>query len=127
MTGEDDEPTILTGCQGFAGRTPAHCLMVIFGASGDLTGRSLLPSLFELALKDLLPERFAVPGFAQQNWSKDDFRVRMRDQTWSIVDPVVSRLASHPPEGFLNYAAGSWGPEAAAELLERDGRRWKSD
>jgi glucose-6-phosphate 1-dehydrogenase len=78
MTGEDDGTTIQTECQGFAGRTPAPCLMVIFGASGDLTGRSLMPSLFELALKRLLPERFAVLGFARQNWSDDDFRERMR-------------------------------------------------
>jgi len=47
------------------------------------------------------------------------------DQAWAIVDPLVSRLASHPPEGFPNYAAGSWGPESATELLARDGRHWR--
>jgi glucose-6-phosphate 1-dehydrogenase len=47
------------------------------------------------------------------------------DQAWSIVDPVVSRLADHPRQDLPNYAAGSWGPEAAAQLIERDGRRWK--
>jgi len=47
------------------------------------------------------------------------------DQAWAIVYPLVSRLASHPPEGFPNYAAGSWGPESATELLARDGRHWR--
>lgn len=51
MAGENNRTTIQTECQGFTGRMPAPCLMVIFGASGDLTGRSLMPSLFELALK----------------------------------------------------------------------------
>jgi glucose-6-phosphate 1-dehydrogenase len=41
------------------------CLMVIFGAGGDLTRRELLPSLFELHTKRLLPEQFAVVGFSK--------------------------------------------------------------
>ncbi len=44
---------------------------------------------------------------------------------WSVVDPIVSRWESIPAKDFPNYAAGSWGPEAAAELIERDGRRWR--
>jgi glucose-6-phosphate 1-dehydrogenase len=79
MTGETDKPTIQTECRGFARRTPEPCLMVIFGASGDLARRSLLPSVFELASKGLLPERFAVLGYAQQRWSDDEFRDRMRE------------------------------------------------
>jgi glucose-6-phosphate 1-dehydrogenase len=86
MTGEDDGTTIQTECHGFADRTPAPCLMVIFGASGDLTGRSLMPSLYELAMKGLLPERFAVLGFAQQDWSDDDFRKRMRSSVKEHCD-----------------------------------------
>jgi hypothetical protein len=86
MAGENNRTTIQTECQGFTGRMPAPCLMVIFGASGDLTGRSLMPSLFELALKGLLPERFAVLGFAQQNWSEDEFRARMRESVKSHSD-----------------------------------------
>ncbi|WP_186342972.1 hypothetical protein [Allochromatium palmeri] len=40
-----------TDCRGMRHDPPDACLMVILGASGDLTGRSLLPSLFELAQK----------------------------------------------------------------------------
>jgi glucose-6-phosphate 1-dehydrogenase len=57
--------------------------MVIFGASGDLTGRELLPSLYELWRKDLLPDPFAVLGTARTDWDDDSFREEMR--RW--VDP----------------------------------------
>jgi glucose-6-phosphate 1-dehydrogenase len=65
--------------QGMERAKPEPCLMVIFGATGDLTRRSLLPSLFELALKDLLPERFAVLGVSRSEWDDEEFRRRMRD------------------------------------------------
>ena len=59
--------------------TPADpCLMVIFGAAGDLTRRELVPSLFELHRKQLLPERFAVIGFSQGRWDSTTFRDEMR-------------------------------------------------
>jgi glucose-6-phosphate 1-dehydrogenase len=79
MAEVDEQTTIQTECHGFAGSTPDPCLMVIFGASGDLAGRALLPSLFELAQKELLPGRFAVLGFAEQDWSDDQYRDRMRE------------------------------------------------
>lgn len=47
------------------------------------------------------------------------------DQAWQIVDPIVERWAAEPARDFPNYAAGSAGPEAADELLQRDGRRWR--
>ena len=60
--------------------TPADpCVMVIFGATGDLTRKELLPSLFELYCKGLLPERFAVVGFARRGWSSEHFREVARE------------------------------------------------
>ena len=43
-------------------RTPDPCALVIFGASCDLTHKKLLPALYSLAYRHLLPERFAVVG-----------------------------------------------------------------
>ena len=43
-------------------KTASNQLLVIFGASGDLTGRKLLPSLYELHVRGLLPERFCIRG-----------------------------------------------------------------
>ena len=60
------------------GTPPDPCIMVIFGAGGDLTRRELVPSLFELHCKRLLPERFAVIGFSQSHWDTQAFREAMR-------------------------------------------------
>jgi glucose-6-phosphate 1-dehydrogenase len=47
------------------------------------------------------------------------------EAAWSVVTPIINAWADTPPPRFPNYAAGSWGPEAADELLDRDGRRWR--
>ena len=60
-------------------RTPPPCAMVIFGASGDLTRRKLLPALYDLALERLLPAGFSVVGVARQDMSTNVFRANMRD------------------------------------------------
>jgi glucose-6-phosphate 1-dehydrogenase len=44
---------------------------------------------------------------------------------WSIVEPIMEGWASLPPPKFPNYEAGTWGPAAADELIERDGRQWR--
>lgn len=49
-------------------------LLVIFGASGDLTGRKLLPSLFTLFTQDLLPEHFCILGAARTPYSDEQYR-----------------------------------------------------
>jgi glucose-6-phosphate 1-dehydrogenase len=60
-------------------RTPASCVFVIFGASGDLTRRKLLPALYNLALSRLLPAGMSILGFALPEMSEDQFRTAMRD------------------------------------------------
>lgn len=56
----------------------ADQLLVIFGASGDLTGRKLLPSLFELHVRGLLPERFCILGASRTAYTDQEFRVFQR-------------------------------------------------
>ncbi|OIO70622.1 MAG: glucose-6-phosphate dehydrogenase [Zetaproteobacteria bacterium CG12_big_fil_rev_8_21_14_0_65_55_1124] len=53
------------------------CIMVIFGASGDLTKRLLVPSLFNLYCDDLLPPSFAILGMAMDDFTTDSFRAKM--------------------------------------------------
>jgi len=43
---------------------------------------------------------------------------------WQVAQPIMDAWAAEPANDFPNYARGSWGPQAAADLLERDGRRW---
>jgi glucose-6-phosphate 1-dehydrogenase len=62
-----------------AGRPGDPCVMVIFGAAGDLTARLLLPALYNLARAQLLPKEFAVLGVARGPMSDEDFRKRIRE------------------------------------------------
>jgi len=54
-------------------------VLVIFGASGDLSRRKLMPALYALAVRRLLPERFAVVGAARSRESDEEFRARMKE------------------------------------------------
>jgi glucose-6-phosphate 1-dehydrogenase len=53
-------------------------------------------------------------------------RADMVEAGWSVVDPILDVWAALPPRKFPNYAAGTWGPDAADELLERDERQWRT-
>ena len=56
---------------------PKNLIIVIFGASGDLTSRKLIPAIFSLKTQKLLPEKYAVLGVGRTKISTDDFRIRM--------------------------------------------------
>ncbi|MDQ6859166.1 MAG: glucose-6-phosphate dehydrogenase [Chloroflexota bacterium] len=58
-------------------RTPQPCALVIFGATGDLTARKIVPALYNLALQRLLPAAFAVVGAARQPLSAEQFRANL--------------------------------------------------
>src|SRR5207302_8986869 len=58
-------------------KKPDPCSFVIFGVSGDLTHRLVIPSLYNLAATDLLPDRFCVVGVARKGMSNDDLRKRL--------------------------------------------------
>jgi glucose-6-phosphate 1-dehydrogenase len=57
---------------------PDPTAMVIFGATGDLTSRKLMPALFSLAVENRLAPHFRVVGFSRTPWTDDDFRTEMR-------------------------------------------------
>src|SRR3954464_2897089 len=59
-------------------RKPDPCIVVIFGASGDLTKRKLLPALYHLQQAKLLPENFSVVGVARRDLG-DEFKKEMRE------------------------------------------------
>ncbi|MEY3750450.1 MAG: hypothetical protein RLZZ186_869, partial [Cyanobacteriota bacterium] len=73
-----------------------QCL-VIFGASGDLTHRKLIPALFELFRQRRLPTEFSVLGCARRPWSDDDFRNRMAE---AMADEVKQHQSA-----WLQFAA----------------------
>jgi glucose-6-phosphate 1-dehydrogenase len=53
-------------------------------------------------------------------------RADMVEAAWSIATPILDLWGSLPARDFPNYPAGSWGPEAANQLMARDGRKWHS-
>src|SRR5918999_559591 len=59
-------------------RVPEPGVMVIFGASGDLTARKLVPALYDLAAQRRLPMEFAVVGISRTDMSHEDYRERLR-------------------------------------------------
>jgi glucose-6-phosphate 1-dehydrogenase len=69
----------------------APCVMVIFGASGDLTKRKLVPALHNLYRRGLLPDEFAVLGFARREMSSEEFREKIEkdllEYTTNTVEP----------------------------------------
>ncbi len=46
------------------------------------------------------------------------------EATWALYTPVLEGWAATPPKDFPNYPSGTWGPKAADDLIERDGRKW---
>ena len=59
-------------------RTPSPAAIVIFGATGDLTQRKLVPALYSLAVQQLLPPETTVVGVARSDLTDEEFRARMR-------------------------------------------------
>src|SRR5688572_32287828 len=59
-------------------RTAEPCALTIFGASGDLTQRKLIPALYSLACRNLLPPNFGVVGVARTPMTDDEFREKMQ-------------------------------------------------
>jgi glucose-6-phosphate 1-dehydrogenase len=75
------------------GKQGDPCVMVIFGAAGDLTGRLLLPALYNLARANLLSKEFAVLGVARTQMTDEVFRQSIRDDVkqycGDCIDDVI--------------------------------------
>lgn len=95
-------------------RTPEPCTIVIFGATGDLTHRKLVPALYNLQRERLLPPGFSVIGFARRDWSDGYFRQSLEEDAkqfsrsgiqealWKSFAQGISYIQSSfdAPEGY---------------------------
>ncbi|WP_020572569.1 glucose-6-phosphate dehydrogenase [Parafrankia discariae] len=98
-------------------RLPDNSALVVFGATGDLARKKLIPAVYDLANRGLLPPGFVLVGFARRDWSDDEFaafaresaehgaRTPFREDTWE-------RLA-----GSLRFCQGSFSDDAAFDGL----------
>jgi glucose-6-phosphate 1-dehydrogenase len=80
--------------------------MVIFGASGDLTKRKLIPALNNLAKSNLLSREFALVGFARRNMSTDDFREKVTQDVKEFATGQVDSDIWHWFSRRLYYLSG---------------------
>ena len=88
------------------------CTFVIFGASGDLTKRKLVPALYSLAARQMLPEHFAVLGVARTEETTDEFRARMHE---------VFFLLDRNKDGFLTKDEVPRATDAAFRAADKNG------
>src|SRR5215510_7282161 len=93
------------------------CVMVVFGAAGDLTKRKLVPALYNLAKEKLLPRNFAVLGVSVDELNTEAFReqvtqfLRDKDHTAEAWEWFTERL---------NYLKGDFGdPNTYTQLAAR--------
>jgi glucose-6-phosphate 1-dehydrogenase len=109
-------------------RRPDPCLLVIFGASGDLTSKKLMPALYSLALRRLLPEKFGIVGAARSEESDDAFRERMKQAVKDhgrdpFDEEVWNGLAAGMRYCTLDFADDKGEDELARTLTELDQER----
>src|SRR6478672_6935006 len=86
--------------------TDESCTLVIFGASGDLTRRKLLPALWSMFQSRVLPEPFAVVGVARSEMTNEQFRTLMRlaITDFARVQPPSSRVWDRFAQALFYYA-----------------------
>jgi glucose-6-phosphate 1-dehydrogenase len=100
-----------------AGKPAGPCIFVLFGASGDLTKRKLIPALFNLVQAKLLPDNFALVGVAVDDLSLDAFRAQV-SEFLPVAESDKSDLEWFRQRLF--YERGDFGdPNTFAKLRER--------
>jgi glucose-6-phosphate 1-dehydrogenase len=98
-------------------RTPEPCALVIFGASGDLTRRKIMPALYALAYRRLLPEKFGVVGVARTEETDDAFRERMKEAVEEFArDPLRDDVWEPFAEG-LRYVGTDFADEGGEDKV----------
>src|SRR5499425_812538 len=102
---------------------PQPCSIVIFGATGDLTHRKLIPALYNLVADGELPPAVAIIGFARRPKSDDDFRKEMEEATRKFSRQPVRDEIWKTFSQSLSYHRSEFGDEAGykslGERLER--------
>jgi glucose-6-phosphate 1-dehydrogenase len=100
-------------------RTPEPLILVIFGASGDLTQRKLVPALYQLKRERRLPAELTIVGTARREWSHDYFREQMRQGIEEFSDGIGSEEYWQDFAQGLYYFPGNMDdPESYAKMKD---------
>ncbi|HET9499715.1 MAG TPA: glucose-6-phosphate dehydrogenase [Marmoricola sp.] len=100
-------------------RIAGPCGMVLFGVTGDLSRKKVMPAIYDLANRGLLPPGFSLVGFARRDWEDQDFAQIVRDAVreharTEFREEVWNQLA----EGF-RFVPGNFDDDAAFDNLRR--------
>ena len=96
---------------------PAPTTLVIFGASGDLTKRKLLPAVYQLSRGQRLPARFSIIGVARTPMSDDEFRQEFQDSLKEFAGLATPDQVSAAMARTLSYVSGEMDDPALYEKL----------
>ncbi len=97
-------------------QVPAPAVLVLFGASGDLVARKLIPAVYRLCTEGLLPDRFAVVGVSRRDWDDTVYRERMRSAVERFAGPFEGRCWDRL-ERQIFYCSGNFSDPATYERL----------
>jgi glucose-6-phosphate 1-dehydrogenase len=97
--------------------TPGPATLVIFGASGDLTRRKLLPALYRLSRGQHLPARFSIVGVAREEFGDDGFRQEFRDSLREFAGIEHDDEVAHSLCERLHYIGGDFQNPAIYQQL----------
>ncbi len=102
-------------------RAAEPCTVIIFGASGDLTKRKLVPALYRLTQERLLPAEFAILGFARSEMSDDEFRGKMKEAiaTYSEAKRVDEAVWESFAQGIFYLTGNIQDSDVYAKMRER--------
>ncbi len=103
---------------GVSSRFIEPCILVIFGATGDLTARKLLPAIYNLAREGQLPPQFACVGFARRDKTHEQFRQEMKEAvaSFSRVKPIDEALWKNFQENLYYHKSEFHEDEGYAKL-----------
>src|SRR5581483_3198056 len=99
-------------------RTPDPCVLVIFGASGDLTHKKLMPALYSLAYRRLLPSRFAIIGISRTDETDDGFREDMKQAVQRHARDEFRQDVWDELAESMRYIATDFADDAGESKLE---------
>jgi glucose-6-phosphate 1-dehydrogenase len=100
-------------------RLAGPCVLVLFGVTGDLASKKLLPAIYDLANRGLLPPGFSLVGFARRDWEDADFAQMTHDAVKAHArTPFREDVWRQLSEG-IRFVAGEFADDAAFDQLAR--------
>jgi glucose-6-phosphate 1-dehydrogenase len=97
---------------------PLPQIIVIFGASGDLAHRKIFPALYNLAREQMLPERYAIVGYARTAWDDEGFRNEVKGSIEQFSRTPLEDEFWKPFADSLSYRSGPFDDERAFHPLD---------